>query len=77
VTLVTPSFHPTEEGWDLIEKAYNDGATLIIGSIIAAKSYPGKVAAMVATPGYERVPPAEKRASATKFTVFDETAHTV
>jgi len=42
---------------------------LLIGSIIAAQSYPG-VLAMVPAPGYERVPPAEKRMRPDKFTIF-------
>lgn len=43
---------------------------LIVGSIIAAQAYPGKVVAMTPAPGYERVAPAEKRMNPDKFTVF-------
>lgn len=53
---------------DEIEKAY-PGA-FIIGSIIAAQAFPGRVLAMIPVPGFERVPPAEKRMRADKFTVF-------
>ena len=42
----------------------------IVGSIIAAQAYPGRVVAMTPAPGYERVAPAEKRMSTEKFTVF-------
>lgn len=42
----------------------------VIGSIIAAQAFPGRVLAMVPVPGYERVAPAEKRMRADKFTVF-------
>lgn len=42
----------------------------IIGSIIAAQAFPGRVLAMVPVPGFERVPPAEKRMRADKFTIF-------
>ena len=53
---------------DEIEKAY-PGA-FIIGSIIAAQAFPGRVLAMVPAPGFERVPPAEKRMRADKFSIF-------
>ena len=42
----------------------------IIGSIVAAQAFPGRVLAMVPTPGFERVPPAEKKMRADKFTIF-------
>ena len=42
----------------------------IIGSIIAAQAYPGRVLSMCPAPGYERVAPAEKRMTVEKFTVF-------
>jgi len=51
-----------------IERQY-PGA-FIIGSIIAAQAFPGRVLAMVPVPGFERVPPAEKRMRVDKFTVF-------
>jgi len=41
-----------------------------VGSIIAAQAYPGQVVAMTPTPGYERVPPAEKRMNPDKFNIF-------
>lgn len=47
----------------------NPGA-IIVGSIIAAQAFPGRVFALVPTPGYERVIPAEKRMLPDKFTVF-------
>lgn len=43
---------------------------IIIGSMIAAQAYPGQVCAMVAAPGYERVPPTEKRMRMDRFTRF-------
>jgi len=43
---------------------------VIIGSIIAAQAFPGRVLAMVPAPGFERVPPAEKRMRDDKFTTF-------
>ncbi|AEG14530.1 hypothetical protein Desku_0931 [Desulfofundulus kuznetsovii DSM 6115] len=53
---------------DEIEALY-PGA-FVVGSIIAAQAFPGRVLAMIPVPGFERVPPAEKRMRADKFTVF-------
>lgn len=47
----------------------NPGA-VIVGSIIAAQAFPGRVFAMVPAKGFERVAPAEKRMRDDKFTVF-------
>ena len=43
---------------------------VIVGSIIAAQAYPGKVFGLTPVPGYERVAPAEKRMSSDKFVTF-------
>lgn len=53
---------------DEMERRY-PGA-FIIGSIIAAQAFPGRILAMVPVPRFERVPPQEKRMRADKFTVF-------
>ena len=74
--LVKTIFLPTEEGTDIIrtisEVPMPEGASrrVVIGSIIAAQAYPGMVVAMTPAPGYERVAPAEKRMSISKFTVY-------
>lgn len=52
-----------------IREACPDG--VIVGSIIAAQAYPGEVVAMTPLPGFERVPPAEKRMNPHKFTTFE------
>ncbi|RDV83929.1 hypothetical protein [Ammonifex thiophilus] len=50
---------------------FEDGKKpIIIGSIIAAQAYPGTVVALCPAPGFERVPPTEKRMLLNKFTVF-------
>ncbi len=67
---VTPEFVPTYKGRDTVRAAYAAGADLVVGSIIAAQAYPGEIVAMVPAPGYERVPPAEKRMRADKFTCY-------
>jgi hypothetical protein len=51
-----------------LEAKYPDA--IIVGSIIAAQAFPGRVMAMTPAPGYERVPPAEKRMNPRKFTTF-------
>ena len=70
IEFVTPRFCATEEGIDIINNARRNGADLIVGSIIAAQAYPQQVVAMVPAIGFERVPPAEKRMRADKFTVY-------
>ena len=70
IRLVKTVFEPTDEGKAIVERAYKDGADVVVGSIIAAQAYSGWVVAMTPAPGYERVPPAEKRMNPDKFTVF-------
>lgn len=43
---------------------------VIIGSIIAAQAFPGRVLAMVPVPEFERVPTDQKRMRDDKFTTF-------
>lgn len=45
---------------------------IIVGSIIAAQAYKGKVVGLCPVLGYERVAPSEKRMRCDKFTVFTE-----
>lgn len=45
---------------------------VIVGSIIAAQAYKGKVVGLCPVPGYERVAPSEKRMRCDKFTIFTE-----
>lgn len=68
IVMVKTVFQPTAEGLDFL--AGIPRHTVVIGSIIAAQAYPGRVLAMVPVPGFERVPPAEKRMMAAKFTTF-------
>jgi len=75
VEFVRSVFVPDEAGHRIIEIAHQEGADVIVGSIIAAQAYPGDVVAMVPAPGFERVPPAEKRMRPDKFTTFEENCH--
>ena len=57
----------------VMEHGYEEFAHfIIVGSIIAAQAYPSLVVAMTPAPGYERVPPDEKRMNPDKFTMFEE-----
>ncbi|MCR4441924.1 MAG: hypothetical protein NUV48_07185 [Peptococcaceae bacterium] len=58
----------SEKALSLLE-AEHPGA-IIVGSIIAAQAFPGRVFAMTPAPGFERVPPQEKRMNPRKFTTF-------
>ncbi len=76
--LVKTVFEATEDGekrLKSIEKCftefYRNGEILaVVGSIIAAQAYPGRVVAMTPVPGFERVSPVEKRMRCDKFTTF-------
>ena len=47
-----------------------DHEALIVGSIIAAQAFPGRVLGLIAAPGFERVPVDQKRMRSDKFTIF-------
>jgi hypothetical protein len=70
VRVVRTAFVGTPEGERIIARALEAGADVIIGSIIAAQAYPGEVLAMTPAPGFERVPPDQKRMNPDKFTTF-------
>jgi len=72
VTYCIPAFVSdpvSEQSLTDLEKTLPDG-TLIVGSIVAAQAYPGRVVGMVPAPGFERVTPAEKRMSTSHFTRY-------
>lgn len=72
VEFATPKFVPCQEGYNIINRIHNECGkeVIIIGSILAAQSYPGLVYGMTPVPGYERVAPSEKRMRCDKFTVY-------
>lgn len=70
VWLVQTEFIGNEVGHEIIHRAREAGAEIIVGSIIAAQAYPGDVVAMTPAPGFERLPPAEKRMNPDKFTTY-------
>ncbi len=44
--------------------------SIIVGSVIAAQAFPGRILSMVPVAGFERVPPDQKRMRDDKFTSF-------
>lgn len=43
---------------------------VIVGSVIAAQAFPGRVFGIIAAPGFERVPVEQKRMRCDKFVTF-------
>lgn len=69
---VRTTFKSTPEGRaELDELEATHPGDILVGSIISAQAYPGRVFGMVAAPGFERVPPAEKRMDPTRFITFE------
>ena len=73
VQLVRARIVPTSVAEEQLKKleAAHPGE-LIVGSLIAAQAFPGRVVAIVAAEGFERVPPDQKRMRDDKFTVFSD-----
>ena len=71
VQLVRAKVVPTVESEEQLKKLEAEHlGELIVGSLIAAQAFPGRVVAMIAADGFERVPPDQKRMRDDKFTVF-------
>jgi hypothetical protein len=69
VTIVRTEFISDDQGVTIAIGALERGADVVVGSMIAARAYPGLVMGMVPAEGFERVPPAEKRMRPDKFTL--------
>lgn len=72
IAYATPTFVGTDEGEQIIEliNAHFSEPPIVVGSIIAAQAYPGRVCGMCPVPGHERVAPAEKLMRVDKFTRY-------
>ena len=71
VELVRTIFVADQAGKDALDNIYAETPdAVVLGSIIAAQAYPGRVLSMVPVPGFVRVPPDQKRMRADKFTTF-------
>ena len=74
--LVMTTFSPTPEGLALLEAIeawaaikHPNETLRVIGSLVAANGYPGRVVGMCPVPGFERAPQGQKRMRTDKFTV--------
>ena len=68
------TFQPDPHGLEILDAidafARATGQKIVvIGSMIAVNAFPGRVAGMVPAPGFERVPPAQKKMRTDKFTI--------
>lgn len=71
VKLVRTRIEPTLESVEALAKLeHKHPEAVIVGSIIDAQAFPGRVAMCVPVPGFERRPPSEKRMQEDKFSVF-------
>ena len=71
VELVKTIFQASKEDEEKLSKLEQENPdAIIVGSIIAAQAFPGRVLAMIPAPGFERVPPDQKRMRDDKFTTF-------
>ena len=65
------TFEADGDNFAKLEKLESENPdAVIIGSMIAAQAFPGRVCAMIAAAGFERVPPDQKRMRDDKFTIF-------
>jgi len=69
IQIVRTAFRPDPQTEKLLEALIQPDA-LIVGSVIAAQAYPGKILGLVPAPGYERVPPEKRRMNPYKFITF-------
>jgi hypothetical protein len=72
IEIVKTRYYPDSEGEKILAylETTLDEPYLIVGSIIAAMAYPGRVLALIPLKGFERVPPSQKIALAHRFITF-------
>jgi hypothetical protein len=69
--LVLPTFNPDRGGRTVLDDLEREHpGAIIVGSIIAAQAYPGRVLGMVPAPGFERVPVDQKRMNPKRFITY-------
>lgn len=68
--LVRTTFQTSLQGEEELAEIERDTEALVLGSIISAQAYAGRVVGMIPAPGFERAASAEKRYSTEKFTTF-------
>ena len=68
--LVTTEFVSTKDGEILLDLIFDTiDNPYVVGSIIAMNAYHGLVVGMIPVPGFERVPPDQKRMRCDKFNI--------
>ena len=70
VTIIGTSYEGNHPGHKFLSDLPPDNSIIVVGSIIAALAYPGKVKALIAWQGYKRLPPHERVYIHNKFRVF-------
>lgn len=69
--LVKTVFETSSQGLEELEAIEREApGVLLVGSIVSAQAYPGRVVGMIPAAGFERAAPADKRYSSVKYTVF-------
>lgn len=68
VELVKVQFNPSDLGLAYLLSV--PGGVCVVGSLIAAQAFGSPIVALVPAPGFERVPPDQRRMRHDKFTVF-------
>ena len=71
IQFVRTEFQADPETEEIVREIAEKTGAVIIGSIIAAQTFPGLVFGMTPAPGFERVPPSEKRMNPKKFTTYE------
>jgi hypothetical protein len=73
VSFVRAVFLPSDEGERIIDELLSEygNDAILVGSIIAAQAYSGKVVGMCPAAGYGRRPVAEKRMDPMRFSTFE------
>lgn len=71
VKLVRTKFCSDEKSEEILAQIEQEfPGAVIIGSLIAAQAFPGRIYVLTPAPGFERVPPDQKRMNSRKFTIF-------
>jgi len=71
IQFVRTEFQADPEVEEIVREIAEKTGAVIVGSTIAAQTFPGLVYAMTPVPGFERVPPSEKRMNPKKFTTYE------
>jgi hypothetical protein len=72
IAYLRTSYRPSQRGLELLASLERESPrVIIVGSVIAAQAYPGRVVSLVAVPGLERVPVDQKLCRSDAFGTFE------